>query len=430
MWAVLLSLISAVALVALGNLRIAAPAAVSVMVVWGAAVCILPRPTAGLRHLVMAALLVRVVLMAAEPSLSDDVYRYLWEGHVAIQGGNPYLHPPADPIWDGLGLTEIRAQVNHPEVTAVYPPLAIWFFGILVGIAAVPLSIQVTMGLADVGIAWMLGRILQRRGRTIAPAWLYALHPLGAVESAGSGHIEAVGVLCMLLAIDAWDRRESGAGWAMAGAMVKFLPAALLPRLWRKRPWLLALGALVALITVLPFADAGTALLGGLSSYVSDWRFNGLVYSGLELLIGDAARWLLLLVGLMVVVRAIRIHWLPERIALWAGGVFVVLSPTVHPWYLLWAWVPALLCGVRSWTLFATMMPLSYLVFLAYDPATRSWEEQWWLPVLTTLPFLLALTWESVRHGTLPGPWGPGRAQTGSPSRSRTAHGGSILPRP
>ena len=89
MWAVLLSLISAVALVALGNLRIAAPAAVSVMVVWGAAVCILPRPTAGIRHLVMAALLVRVVLMAAEPSLSDDVYRYLWEGHVAIQ-----VYPP------------------------------------------------------------------------------------------------------------------------------------------------------------------------------------------------------------------------------------------------------------------------------------------------------------------------------------------------
>jgi len=415
MWAVLLSLISAAALVALGNLRVAAPAAVSVMVVWGAAVCILPRPRLGLKHLVLAAVAVRLVLLAAEPTLSDDVYRYLWEGHVAMEGGNPYLYPPADPIWDGMGLTEIRARVNHPEISAVYPPLSIWLFGILAGFAAVPLSIQAAMGLADVGIAWMLGRILHRRALSIAPAWLYALHPLGAIESAGSGHVEAVGVLCMLLAIDAWDRRESGAGWAMAGALIKFLPAALLPRLWRKRPWLLVLGTLVALVTVLPFADAGRALFRGLGTYATQWQFNGLIHSGLEAVIGGWARWLALAVAVVVVLRAIRVHWLPERIALWAGGAFVILSPTVHPWYLIWAWVPALLCGVRAWTLFATMMPLSYLVFLAYDPSTGSWEEQWWLPVLTTLPFLVALVWESVQHGTLPGPWGPGRPQT--PSR-------------
>jgi hypothetical protein len=423
MWAVLLSLISAAALLALGNLRVAAPAAVSVMIVWGTAVCILPSPRSGLKKLVLAASLVRVVFLCAEPTLSDDVYRYIWEGFVSIQGGNPYLHPPAAPVWDSLGLVDIRMRVNHPEISAVYPPLTLWIFGILASISAVPLVIQAAMGLADVGVAWMLGRILQRRGRSLAPAWLYALHPLGAVESAGSGHVEAVGVLCLLLAIDAWDRRESGAGWATAGALVKFLPAALLPRLWRKRPWLLALGALVAVVTALPFADAGRALFRGLGSYASQWQFNGLVHSIVALALGDWARWFCLLIGIAVVARAIRIHWLPERIALWAGGAFVILSPTVHPWYLLWAWVPALLCGVRSWTLFATMMPLSYLVFLTYDPVTRAWEEQWWLPMLTTLPFLVALSWESLRHGTLPGPWGPGPHEKPSPLRSRTGPG-------
>jgi hypothetical protein len=420
MWAILLSLISAVALVALGNLRVAAPAAVSVMVIWGAAVCIIPSPRAGLRYLVLVAALVRLVLLAAEPTLSDDVYRYLWEGSVVNLGGNPYLHPPADPIWDGIGLTEIRARVNHPEVTAVYPPLAMWLFSILAAIKAVPLTVQAAMGLADVGVAWTLGRILKRRGRSIAPAWLYALHPLGAVESAGSGHMESVGVLCLLLAIDAWDRRESGAGWAAAGALIKFLPGVLLPRLWRKQPWLVLLGVAVGALTVLPFADAGPSLLSGLGTYTQHWRFNGLVYSAMEWVFGPMARWVGLLVGALLVLRAVRIHWLPERIALWAGGAFVILSPTVHPWYVLWAWLPALLCGVRSWTLLATMIPLSYLVFLAYDPSTRAWEEQWWLPILTTLPFLVSLAWESVRHGTLPGPWGPGRAETPSPSPSQT----------
>ena len=420
MWAVVLSLISAAALVALGNLRVAAPAAVSVMVVWGAAVCILPKPKLGLPKLVTYALLVRLILVASEPTLSDDVYRYIWEGFVALKGGNPYLYAPADPLWDSVGLLDIRNQVNHPEISAVYPPLTIWLFAVLAAISTTPVVVQAAMGLADVGVAWALGRILHRRGRSLAPAWLYALHPLGAVESAGSGHVESVGVLCMLLAIDSWDRRESGAGWAMTGALVKFLPAALLPRLWRKRPWLLGMGILIAVMTALPFMDAGTAMVSGLGTYASSWQFNGLVYSLMTPILGDSARWVAMAIGAVVVVRAIRVHWLPERVALWTCGAFVILSPTVHPWYLLWAWAPALLCGVRSWTLFATMMPLSYLVFLTYDPVTRAWEEQTWLPVLTTLPFLLSLIWESVRHGTLPGPWGPGPQESLSRSRSRT----------
>jgi len=428
MWAVLLSLVSASALVALGNLRVAAPAAVNVMVVWGVAVCILPRPKGGLARLFTIAVLVRLVLLGSSPTLSDDVYRYLWEGYAAVSGGNPYLHAPLDPIWDAWGMSEIRSQVNHPEISAVYPPLVIWIFGILASLATVPMVIQGAMGLADAGVALMLGRILKRRGRTLAPAWLYALHPLGAVESAGSGHVESLAILCVLLAIDSWDRRESGAGWAMAGAMVKLLPAALLPRLWRKQPWLIALGVLVGVVTALPFADAGRLMFRGFFAYAEQWRFNGLVFSWMEAGLGADARWVCMGLGVLLVLRAMRVCRLPEHVALWAGGVFVILSPTVHPWYVLWAWVPALLCGVRSWTLLATMAPLSYLVFLTYDPGTQRWEEQEWLPVLTTLPFLLALAWESVRHGTLPGPWGPGPVEKPSRSLSRTAHDSSIYP--
>ena len=83
----------------------------------------------------------------------------------------------------------------------------------------------------------------------------------------------------------------------------------------------------------------------------------------------------------------------------------MLLSPTVHPWYVLWAWVPALLCGVRSWTLLATLVPLSYAALASYDPTTSTWEEPWWPSLLSTLPFLMALIWESVQHATQPGPW-------------------------
>ena len=60
----------------------------------------------------------------------------------------------------------------------------------------------------------------------------------------------------------------------------------------------------------------------------------------------------------------------PAEVALWAGGAFVLLSPTVHPWYVIWAWVPSLLTGVRAWTALATAAPLAYAVLATLDPAT------------------------------------------------------------
>jgi len=410
MWTVLLAMVSAAALVALGDLRAAVPAAIGIMVVWGIAVCVLPQPKGGAVHVLGAALLVRLVLLAAEPSLSDDVFRYLWEGRTAMEGGNPYLHPPSDPIWAAWGPDEIRARVNHPGVTAIYPPLALWVFGLLGGVLYGPVMLQLAMGVADGFIAFVLARILHRRGRTLSPAWLYALHPLGAVESASSAHMESLAILSMVLAIDAWDRRSSGVGWALLGGMIKLLPLVLVPRMWRRQPWMVVLAGLVAVLTALPFADAGLSMTAGFETYIRHWSFGGNLFPVLEWILGDYARVVALLVGALVVLRAMRVHWAPERIALWAGGAFVLLSPTVHPWYVLWAWVPALLCGVRAWTVLATLIPLSYMALASYDPFLGTWEEPWWPTVLTAVPFLAVLTWESVWHGTLPGPWGPGPA--------------------
>ncbi len=405
-------MVCAAALVALGDLRAAAPSAIAVMLVWGLAVTVLPQPRGVARHVLGAALLVRLVLLAAEPSLSDDVFRYLWEGRAAMEGGNPYLHAPSDPIWSAWGPDPFRAQVNHPDVPAIYPPLALWLFGLLGKLLYSPVVLQVASALADGCIAFVLARILHRRGRSLAPAWLYALHPLGAVESASSAHMESIAILMMVLAIDAWDRRTSGVGWAFIGGMFKLLPLVLVPRLWRRQPWIVVLGVVVAGLAAAPFMDAGWGMTVGLDTYAQNWSFGGNLFPLFALVFGDYARPVAVVVGALVVLRAMRIHWAPERIALWAGGAFVLLSPTVHPWYVLWAWVPALLCGVRAWTVLATLTPLSYVALTTIDPITNAWSEPVWPTVLTAVPFLTVLAWEAFRHGTLPGPWGPRPAQT------------------
>ena len=408
----LLALISAAALARLGELRAAPWSAIAVMGIWGVGVGLLPRPRGGPLAVLAAALAVRALLLPSPPSLSDDLYRYLWEGRLVGLGGNPYLTAPADP---SLGADSIRALVNHPEISSIYPPLSLWIFHLLGRISYGPLVVKVGMGLLDAGIAWTLARILQARGRGLDGAWLYALLPLAAVESAGSGHMEALALLPAMLA---WERGGSGLGWAGLGALMKLLPAVLIGALWRRRPALLIGVLLVGILATWPLREAGPTLLRGLGAYARDWRFNEslfLLYSGL---LGPWARPAAVGTGALVVAWALRTRSDPAAVLLWAGGAFVLLSPTVHPWYLLWAWAPALICGVRAWTLLAVLIPLSYAALASYDPTTGAWMEPWWPRWIIYPPFGLALLWEWRSHAIRPGPWAPGPPTSPSPSVS------------
>ncbi len=391
-----------------------------VMVLWGVGTVVLPRPKGGAAAVMAAALAVRGVLLASPAGLSDDLFRYLWEGKVSALGGNPYLHAPASEVWAAHAADPIRVLVNHPEVSTIYPPVALWLFAALASLLYDPLVIKAFMGACDAGVAAMLARIGIGRGLGSSAGWLYALHPLGAVESAGSGHLEPVALLCVVLAVRAWDRGGSGLGWAGLGALFKLLPGVLLAVLWRRSPWLLVPLALLGGVAAWPFLDAGDTLLRGLGTYAEHWSFNASLFSLLELAFGEAARPVGVALGALVSLGAVLRFRDPARVMLWVGGAFVLLSPTVHPWYIAWAWVPALILGVRGWTVLATLVPLSYAALASYDPATSAWEEPAWPVWMQYTPFLLALLWEFGRALIRPGPWARGEAATGSASPSQT----------
>lgn len=427
MSSIVLAIISALSWVALGDVSAHVGSAITLLIVWGIMVWVLPRPQFSLATMLWVALGVRLILVGSPLALSDDLYRYLWEGHVVWSGGNPYLHPPADPLWVGGSLESLRVRVAHAEISAIYPPLALWFFGLLAQVSTEPWIVKLSMGLADVGVVWMLALILRGRRRHLGPAWLYALHPLGAIESAGSGHMESMALLLTLAAIHSWDRRRGGAAWAALGMGIKLLPGVLILKLWRERIGALGVALALCVLAAVPFLDAGAALGSGMRTYVTHWSFNAGLFSLFEMGLGTYARPAAIGIAGLLLLRAVRVHTDPARIALWAGGLFVLFSPTVHPWYVLWAWVPALLCGVRSWTVLATLVPLSYAALASYDPITSSWEEPWWPPLISTLPFWVALTWEFVQHSTQPGPWAAGPHSTAPPSASRTEPDASTL---
>ena len=207
------------------------------------------------------------------------------------------------------------------------------------------------------------------------------------------------------------------------GMGMSLLPGVLILKL-RERVGALGVALALCVLAVVPFLDAGAALGSGMRTYVTHWSFNAGLFSPSRWGWTHARPAAIGIAGLCCcepsVFTLIRAHCA-------VGGGTRALLATVHPWYVLWAWVPALLCGVRSWTVLATLVPLSYAALASYDPITSSWEEPWWPPLISTLPFWVALTWEFVQHSTQPGPWAAGPHSTAPPSASRTDRDASTL---
>lgn len=380
--------------------REAAGVVAPALVAWGAAVAWLLRgavaaapavpPDAepafrSMARVFAVACLVRLPFLRWPATLSDDVFRYVWEGRVWAAGFSPFALAPDDPTLAALR-DDVWAQVNHPGISTIYPPLAQALFVLLApgGVMAW----KVTMALADAAAAALLW---QRRPNT---GWLWALLPLPAVESAANGHLEGLGVLLVVLAL----RGSAVAAWA--GAMLKLLPAVFLARRGA-RVW-----AAAGVATVLAFLPlVGPGFTRAFQNYSTRWSFNGSVYPLLAAHVADDARLRAALAvgGAAIVALAVLRLRDPARVALWSFGAFVVLSPTVHPWYVLWPLVPALWLGHRAWTVLAVTAPLSYLVLTTRDVG-GGWHEAPWVRAAEYLPFFAVLLAEAWRRWSRPGP--------------------------
>lgn len=242
---------------------------------------------------------VHLVLALLPPRLSDDVYRYAWEGRVqqALGAPAPYVHPPDDPTLAGLD-PALRGRVNHPALTAVYFPAAEAVFRLVARGPDPVRAVKVTMAAANLAAVLVLAWWLRRRGRPAALALVYGASPLAAAETALAGHVDALGLLALVLALALFDlgrrRRADLAAGGLFGLAALVKPPALLPlvvvllhpRARRRRLGLLA-GALAAgAVVAAPYLPAGPGLVRTLGTFAASWRGNdlghGLVLRGLE----------------------------------------------------------------------------------------------------------------------------------------------------
>jgi hypothetical protein len=271
----------------------------------------------------------------------DDIHRYVWDGRLQRLGYNPYLVVPADPAAKGLHTAETRS-LNNPNLPSPYPAGAQLFFRAVTAIHESTFALKVAFVLCDFAIALVLLDILRYSRQEAHLVLAFAWNPLLAIEVAGSGHIDIVGALLLVVSAAALARRWRATAAVAFGlaVSVKLLPIVLLPVYWKRvriRDAALAAGVVGLLYT--PYLDHGRIPTGSLSAYVHGFRFNGPVFAIL-----DPVAPTQLLAGLAVLAGLVTAAWLRRRTSAewspaayaWPLAASLFCAPVVFPWYLLW----------------------------------------------------------------------------------------------
>jgi len=326
-----------------------------------------------------------LLFLRMPPGSDDDIHRYVWDGRVQRLGYNPYIVVPSDPAVASLHTSETRT-LNNPEVPSPYPAGAQLFFRAVTSIHESIFALKVAFVICDLAIVFVLLDVLRctRHGQHWVLA--YAWHPLLAIEVAGSGHVDVVGALLLLVSAAALLRR-----WRAVAALsfglsvsVKFLPIVLLPLYWRRvRMRDAALAVVVVGLLYVPFFNHGRIPIGSLGTYVQSFRFNDPVFATLERVAAPQ-----LVAGVAVLVGFLTAIWMRRKAVAWSSDAFawpmaasLLCAPVVYPWYLLW-----LLPFIRStstvpiiiWTL--SIIPTYYVWHLR--TVGRPWLVPDWIMML------------------------------------------------
>ncbi|WP_435352922.1 hypothetical protein [Emticicia sp. SJ17W-69] len=340
----------------------------------------------------------RLLLLFSIPALSDDFYRFIWDGRLLINGLNPYTILPSEFIKDIdyqriIGDKNIFQYLNSPNYYTVYPPfnqftfaVAAWFssgslFGNVIGL-------RVFILLAEIGTLMCMSK-----KNTEASVMLYAFNPLIILELTGNLHFEAVVILFLFLAYKVHKKTLLLSAFFFACAVsTKMLPLIIIPLIIKhlgiKKGVIYA--SIVSIFTLLffaPFIDKMLVekLFSSVNLYFQKFEFNASIYYlvreiGFQIygynIIGTAGKVLAFLTFSGICL----ISWKNKNLFVGALGIltlYFAMATTVHPWY------ASTLVAVTIFTRFRYPIFWSYLIFLSYAAyQTSLYQENLWLVFL------------------------------------------------
>lgn len=350
-------------------------------------------------------ILFRLAVLPTPPSLSTDMYRYVWDGRLTMHGINPYRWTPnaqtlrslRDPIWENM---------EYKPYQTIYMPVSQVFFALsnaLFGSSLV--GFKVIYMLFDCGVMALGVFLLNRLGRSPTQIIWYAWCPLPITEIALAGHQDVVGVF-FLLAAFALVLRPKTIPWAavalVASVLTKGFALLLIPMFCRNYGWRFTVVSICAMLYLgMPMWVYLPEFLHGMQQYLDTVHVNAGLFHGLDLVLLPITRFHYTIAqklsDLAILAVAVWAAWQPAlsfndllRRSLIVLAVTLLVVPTLFPWYLIWILPLAAMVGRRPpWALIL----LTGLVVLLYT-FYISIKAYWWTPLAEYLPFYLLLALE------------------------------------
>lgn len=347
----------------------------------------------------------RAMLLFAFPNLSDDIFRFVWDGHLINDGINPFLHTPSEFLHtldsEHTIYHLLYPQLNSPDYYSIYPPICQGIFALCAKVF--PNSIywsavlmKLIFLIAETATIYFLLKLVQLMHIPHGRVLLYALNPLIIIEFAGNLHFEALMILFLVMAFWFYMRQRSKM-FSISIALsigVKLLPLMFIPffvRRFRRQKlvWGATIIAVIMLLMFLPFAskDMLSHLLESLNLYFQTFEFNASLYY--------VARWLgyqlvgynmidivgpLLSLIAMIIILCLAYFERPKkmqhlyRVLLLAFTTYLFFTTTIHPWYLGIPIMVSVLTHYRYPIFWSALIILTYINY-SYIP----YHENMWV---------------------------------------------------
>lgn len=387
-------------------------------------------PAKTLWIIVAFAIIFRLTLLPVTPS--NDLFRYLWEGSLQLNGFNPYSFPP-----ESAKLIHLRDSffhgINHKDLTTIYSPLTLIGFAVTDLICHSLMAMKLFFTLFDTLLIFLLIRFLRRSGRSPINVVIYAWSPLVLVSFAGHGHSDSLQIFFVILALYSLSTGKNITSVTVAGlaAVSKFtsiivIPFFILNGRLRYLPFLF----IPVIVLYTPYIDAGSNLFATIYHFGAHYHFNDSLNFVISQLTSDypaisgyITPLLLSAVLLTLYIkysgRYLMVAWKirgnssnnpngndPVRFAFLAIGAFLMLAPTVHPWYL--TWIAPFLCFYpsRGWMVLTGSVVFYYFMNHALFSTLINFENEWvwrevnWLKLPEYLPFYSLLIYDFLKKRT------------------------------
>lgn len=354
--------------------------------------------------ILMLSLLCRIALIPHEPS--DDINRYLWEGKLVQNKLSPYQNSPESMRSSDLAKNDpYYEKINHPDISAAYPPLTLYLFSMLSFIHYAPISIKLAMIIFDMGAILCLLILLYHREFDFRWAVFYALNPLILYSFAGQGHFDVMLIFFLMGAFICYDKKWWAGTFLLLGfsVQVKYITIICLPFfIQRENVKYLCFFLLAVILPYVPFLLIdGKSLFHGLSVFGKEYSFNSSLHEIIRALVSDIELATMISGSIFVIFYVLILHRFrsnkgdtsfrdPVRNVFMSMGILLLCAPTIHFWYISWIIPLAVLRQSLSWIIL-TLSMCFYFIANGISHHTGKWDLPAVYQFMEWMPFYLVL---------------------------------------